>query len=294
MLVPLVVREQSIGLLQIELQTPMRTFTHREIRMAQALGAQAATAIENARLSTETAAQVEQSLIINDISLAISSTMDIDDMISVVREQVASLTDAEEMYAGAVRRKHGLDHFPAGGTEQRDLRHAAAQAGQRRILVCDPQPPPAVARRRQPDRRRSPQQPGHRQPSVDTTRFLGVPLVAGDEVAGVLAVRDTIAARPFGLNDQRILTTIAAQLGATLQNARLFERVRNFAAELNTRVEERTAELQEERDRSMRCTRSRRNWHGRSTWTACYLRSLEMAVNARQRRRWRYYADRPD
>ena len=60
---------------------------------------------------------------------------------------------------------------------------------------------------------------------------------------------DTKQTRPFGLNDNRILTTIAAQLGATLQNAQLFERVQNFAAELNQRVDERTLELQEERDR---------------------------------------------
>ena len=84
---------------------------------------------------------------------------------------------------------------------------------------------------------------------VDSSRFLGVPLMAGDQVAGVLAVRDTKQTRPFGLNDNRILTTIAAQLGATLQNAQLFERVQNFANELNVRVEERTVELQEERDR---------------------------------------------
>src|SRR5262249_16092516 len=85
MLVPLVVRDQSIGLIQIELQSQFRSFNNRDIRMAQALSAQAATAIENARLSTETAARVEELLVINDLSRAISSTMDVEAMIGIVR-----------------------------------------------------------------------------------------------------------------------------------------------------------------------------------------------------------------
>ena len=138
MLVPLVVREQSIGLLQIELQSQMRTFTHREIRMAQALGAQAATAIENARLSTQTAALVEQSLVINDISRTISSTMNTDDMIHIVRDQIPSLTEADEIYVALYNARKGRNHLPAGAEGRAGCRDAAAQARRGRILVRHP------------------------------------------------------------------------------------------------------------------------------------------------------------
>ena len=83
----------------------------------------------------------------------------------------------------------------------------------------------------------------------DVKSYLGVPLVAGDEVLGVLAVRDRERTRVFGLNDQRILTTVGSQLGATLQNARLFNQIQNHAAEKEEEVQQRTAELEEERDR---------------------------------------------
>jgi PAS domain S-box-containing protein len=248
MLVPLIVREQSIGLLQIELQSQMRTFTHRDIRMAQAMGAQAATAIENARLSTQTAALVEQSLVINDISRTISSTMNTDDMIDIVREQIPSLTDAEEIFVALYNEQTDEISFPLALKYGIDIRMPPRKLGddefsfvirfRRPVAIGGDNPSAAEVRRNMSI-----------VTDVESTRFLGVPLMAGDQVAGVLAVRDTKQTRPFGLNDHRILTTIAAQLGATLQNALLFERVQNFANELNERVQERTGELQEERDR---------------------------------------------
>ena len=248
MLAPLIVRDQSIGLLQIELRTQMRTFTYRDTRMAQALGAQAATAIENARLSTQTAALVEQSLVINDISRTISATMNTQDMINIVRDHMPTLTDAEEIIVALYNEERDEISFPLAIRAGGDFEMPPCPLGSDEFSFVI--------------RYRRPVSMGGENPSaaevrrnlgivtdVDSSRFLGVPLMAGDQVAGVLAVRDTKQTRPFGLNDNRILTTIAAQLGATLQNAQLFERVQNFANELNVRVEERTLELQEERDR---------------------------------------------
>lgn len=247
-LVPLIVRDQAIGLLQMALQGQARAFTHREVRMAQALGAQAATAIENARLSTQTAALVEQSLVINDISRTISSTMNTADMIGIVREHIPSLTDAEEILLALYDVPTEMISFPLALRRGQDVVIAPRKLGNDEFSFVIRYHRPAVM--------------GGDNPSaaelrrnlkivtdVESTRFLGVPLMAGEQIAGVLAVRDTQQSRPFGLNEHRILTTIAAQLGATLQNAQLFERVRNFAEELNARVEERTRELQEERDR---------------------------------------------
>jgi PAS domain S-box-containing protein len=79
--------------------------------------------------------------------------------------------------------------------------------------------------------------------------FLGVPMMAGDEVLGVLAVQDDENPRAFGLNDQRILTTVASQLGVAVQNARLFARTTELTGELEQRVVERTAQLDQERQR---------------------------------------------
>ncbi len=77
--------------------------------------------------------------------------------------------------------------------------------------------------------------------------FLGVPLFAGDEVVGVLAIRDDEDSLAFSHNDQRILTTVGAQLGVSIQSTRLFQQTLQLAEELDQRVRERTAELEQER-----------------------------------------------
>ncbi|MCL4248160.1 MAG: GAF domain-containing protein [Anaerolineae bacterium] len=242
MFVPLKARDEGIGLLQVDSTVPHRLFTHRESRMAQALGAQAAIAIENARLSTETANQVAQSLVINDLSRAISSTMDISVMIRIIREQVPYLTDAQDVYVALYDAKTNVITFPMAA--RRGVEYAIDQ----RVLGVD-EVSFVIKNRR-------PLPLGGEHPSIDEVRrnlgiingegnakrYLGVPLIAGDKVVGVLAVRDEVESRPFGLNDQRILTTIGTQLGATIQNAQLF-------AEINERVRDRTYELQQERDR---------------------------------------------
>ncbi|MCC6616632.1 MAG: GAF domain-containing protein [Anaerolineae bacterium] len=240
--VPLKARDEGIGLLQIDSLTPHRLFTHRESRMAQALGAQAAIAIENARLSTETANQVAQSLVINDLSRAISSTMDIDVMIRIIREQVPYLTDAQDVYVALYDTRTNTISFPMAARRGVEYVIEPRRLGSDEVsfIIKNRRPLPL----------------GGEHPSIDEVRrnlgivngegeakrYLGVPLIAGDQVVGVLAVRDEIESRPFGLNDQRILTTIGTQLGATIQNAQLF-------AEINERVRERTFELQLERDR---------------------------------------------
>jgi len=280
MLVPLIVRDQVIGLLQMDMRSPLRTFTHREIRMAQSMGAQAASAIENARLSTETAAQVEQSLIINEIGFGISSTMDVVDMIHIVREQVTSLTEAEEVSLALLDPFTNMISFPMVVRNGVDIIMPPQPIGTDEVSFVIHNRRPLSLGGVNPTAEEVRQNLGIVSSAEDTLRYLGVPLIAGDEVLGVLAIRDTKQRRPFGLNDQRILNSIATQLAATLQNVRLFERVRNFAAELNTRVNERTQELQEERDRLDALYQITSELARTLDVDRIYLRSLEMIAQA--------------
>jgi PAS domain S-box-containing protein len=67
---------------------------------------------------------------------------------------------------------------------------------------------------------------------------LGVPLVVGDQVLGMVAVRDFVNPRAYDEHDREMLTAIANQTAIALQNARLFDNLERMVAE-------RTAELQE-------------------------------------------------
>jgi PAS domain S-box-containing protein len=175
--------------------------------------------------------------------------MDIGLMIRIVRSQVPGLTAAGEIYLALHNPETDEITFPMAVRDGQDIEIPPRLLGSDEVSFVI--------------RHRRPLSLGGDNPSADevrrnlkisngegdVTRYLGVPLIAGDQVVGVLAVRDARTTRPFGLNDQRILTTIGTQLGAAIQNANLYDRVRNFAEDLNIRVQERTVELQQERDR---------------------------------------------
>jgi diguanylate cyclase (GGDEF)-like protein len=63
-----------------------------------------------------------------------------------------------------------------------------------------------------------------------TGRSLAVPLVAGDRALGAFLVRAIHPGPPFGDDDTRILTLLAAQVAPAIESARLFEELRHRAS----------------------------------------------------------------
>jgi PAS domain S-box-containing protein len=249
MFVPLVVQDQSRGLIQVEVSNPHRVITEQERRLAAALGAQVAVAIQNARLSTEAAAQMDELFIINDLSQAISANIDVDGMLEIVRDQVPGVTGAQQLYVALYDADTRQITFPLAvrDGESYDIEPRELGTDEVSFIIRNKRPLLLGSDYFAAEEVRA--SLGLTNGEGDVKSYLGVPLVAGDDVLGVLAVRDEENTRVFGVNDQRILTTVGSQLGATLQNARLFQRVQRFADEMNEEVQVRTEELQEERDR---------------------------------------------
>lgn len=250
MFVPLVVADRAIGVIQLEqTSNDEHSLTQQKVRLAKALGAQVAVAIENARLSAETSVRFEELITINSLSQAISSTLKLEDMLPIIRDQVPAVTNAEEMYLALYDAERQQITFPL-----------AVRAGQTFVMAPRPMGDDEVSyiihRKRSLNL-------GADYFSIDDLRkslnivngegeaksYLGVPLLSGNDILGVLAIRSNTKTRAFNVNQDRILSTVGSQLAAAIQNARLFERVSTFADELNVLVRVRTDELEVERDR---------------------------------------------
>ncbi len=249
MLVPLVVRERSIGLIQLEQTGEEGGITQQEVRLSQALGTQVAVAIENAQLSSEAASHFEESMLINDLSRAISSTLELEDMIEVVRKQVPKVVKANELYVALYDSDTEMISFPLSVQHEGHQEIPPRPLGNDEVsfIIKHRRPLSLGADYFSPEELRK--SLGIENGEGDIKSYMGVPLIAGDEIYGVLAVRDTVRTRAFTVNEQRVLNIIGPQLGASIQNARLFTQISNFAADLNEQVAARTHELEEERDR---------------------------------------------
>jgi GAF domain-containing protein len=59
--------------------------------------------------------------------------------------------------------------------------------------------------------------------------WLGVPLLVGDEPIGALVVQDLVEEYRFGEDDQRLLTSLGAQIAVSIYNAQLIDQSRRMA-----------------------------------------------------------------
>jgi signal transduction histidine kinase len=125
---------------------------------------------------------------VNRITQALSSQLDPAALIALVGDQIREVFQARAASVAILDR----------GTGKLSFAYGEADPMARRILQSG-------------------------QASLETGQHLGVPILAGGELAGVLTVQ---ADRPFTEADQRLLSTIASAVGVAFHNARLFEEAR--------------------------------------------------------------------
>ncbi|MAU08712.1 MAG: hypothetical protein CL607_02730 [Anaerolineaceae bacterium] len=251
MLVPLIVTNRPIGLIMLQqnAEHPEQGVSQQKMRLARALGLQVAAAIENARLSNETHIRFEELLTINALSQAVSATLNLNDMLPMVRDQLPTVTGAEEMYLALYDEETNRITFPMAVRGRESFNIPSRELGDDEVsyVIKHGRSLNLGADYFSIDQIRK--NLGIETSEPDALSYLGVPLSVGKNVLGALAIRDTHRKQAFNINAERVLATVASQLAAAIQNAHLYERVQASAASLENIVAERTDELETERDR---------------------------------------------
>ncbi len=243
---PLVVNENTIGVAQLDIKEKGRVFETGQIRLIRTLASQAAVAIENARLQTETQAQVEELSLINEISTAVSSTMELDSMLNTLRYKLPTLAQAEFTYITLYESGANEIAFPVAVNQRGEnvemKAYAPTEGDELHFVLQNRVPLLKTANFSLPVE--------FKKPLFPTAKSLLIaPMIITSEVIGMIILRDDQSADKFNLSEQRTLTTIASQVATAIQNARLFRQVASSAEILEQRVDERTQELDQERQR---------------------------------------------
>jgi GAF domain-containing protein len=227
--VPVQVEGQVLGVINVESRR-MDAYSSADVRLLSTLASQAALALQNARHHTRERRRAEQMAAINDIARRIGATLDLRDTLDSIVEAAYELVscdlaeislwdeDDQLLTLQALRcepeRAFPIGkRYPAGrGFTGWLVRHKAP------LLVPDIDAQADI----RPDLL-----PGE----LPFKAYLGVPLIAGDELIGTLVL---IHERAGGLNedDLELLESLAAQAAVAIRNARLYEELARRHREL--------------------------------------------------------------
>jgi PAS domain S-box-containing protein len=234
--VPLLAGSRVLGILCISSSHDGTVYRTEHVRLLSTLAAQAAVAIESARLREREQQRVAELETLQEVARAIGSSIHLDELLQSIYRAVQRTLDARNFYVAL--------YDPARAEFSYALEIEDGQVsdlqGERWSLGVGLTS--EVVRLRQPIRTDDYTAECARRGILPSGRpdkaWLGVPMIVGEEIIGVLVVSSFSAGTTYTENDLRLLSTIAAQAASAVQNARLYERT---DAALTRRVDELTA-----------------------------------------------------
>jgi PAS domain S-box-containing protein len=216
--VPLVAGGKAAGVISLQNIDREHAFDGDDQRLLTTLAGSVTVALENARLVSETRQRVAELGTVNSVGQALSSQLDLDGLIELVGERVRETFNADIAYVALYDESAGQIEFPyyhEGGERRAEAPMEYGEGVTSQILRS--REPLLQNRREQYE-----EQPIVGTPSLS---YLGVPILLGDAAIGVISVQSIDEEGRFGEADSRLLATIAANVGAAIQNARLFAQV---------------------------------------------------------------------
>ena len=203
-----------------------------DVRLLTALAASLSVALDNARLFEETKRRAAELAIVNDVQRSLAAQLDPQSMYELVGERASDVFDTQvvditvfNLEAGVMRSSFTLERgvrFPAVDRPIMGVRRRVLET--REPIVIDED---WVARAAEVG------QPAQILGEVPQSAMF-VPLLAGENILGVISLQNLDREHAFSDRDVALLTTLAASLSVALETARLIEETRKRVAELAT------------------------------------------------------------
>lgn len=229
---PLIERGETIGAMSVQ-STLEAAFGEVDIAVLQTMADQVANAIGNARLLEQTQKRIAELATINSINQALGSHLELSGLLELVVERLRQFFGVSDAYLALYDAQTNLIEIPYLVT-----------SGQRMSILSYPLGggfTSYIIRTRQPliinrDMMQRAEELSAQLAGEPSKSYLGVPIIARDEVIGVLAVQNMEREEAFGDLEVRLMSTIAPSVGVAIQNARLFAQTQEALAESRQRA----------------------------------------------------------
>lgn len=218
--VPLKSGNQTVGVIGLASLDLTRRFTPSELQALERFAELAAVALDNARLFDEAQRHVAELDLLNRVSHAVASELDLDTLLELVGEQLRVTFGVDSVYIALFDEQSQIISLPYFVND--GLRAQVAPMPLGSGITSH------IIRTREPllinhDALATMERLGARVFGSHALSYLGVPILTGERVIGAVSVQSTEREGLFELAHVRLLQGIAANVGAAIQNARLYK-----------------------------------------------------------------------
>lgn len=223
---PLKAGAKVVGALGIS-DDQSKPFSSGEVEFLQAIGNIIGVAVENARLFGQTKRNLERIRALHEIAMAISSTLDLHDVLDLLLEQIDCVLPYSATTVRLLNAESGMLEAAACRNIDKGEWQAKSSGGGLPRQVLEKKSPLTVSNGQTDPRVRDPQ--FFRKHGL--VSYLGMPLIARDVIFGVLSFY-TRQACEFTGEQVEFLSALASQAAMAIHNSQLYEQTRRQAAEL--------------------------------------------------------------
>ena len=224
---PLLVGEEILGVISLQNLDREYAFDDRDVSLLTTIAASLSVALRTGRLIDETRRRVSELATINTVGDAISAQLEVDPLLALVGEKTREAFDADIAFVALVDEEAAKIEFPYYVEDGRHEPQEPLAMGEGLTSRVIEEHRPLLLNREEDWAKL-----GQRGQGTLALSWLGVPIMAGDRAIGAISIQSTTQEGRFGESDERLLGTIAANVGIAVQNARLYNETRRRAEEM--------------------------------------------------------------
>jgi GAF domain-containing protein/CheY-like chemotaxis protein/HPt (histidine-containing phosphotransfer) domain-containing protein len=225
--VPLLIGNRGSGVISLHNLDREHAFSQADVRLLTTLAGTLSVGLENARLFEETGQRAAELAIINNVGQALAEQLELDALIERLGDQLREVFIADLVYVAlhdTATDMIDFAYYSEGGERRENPSFRYGEGLTSRILQTRV---PLLLNRPEAF-----QELGIQGVGTPAKSYLGVPIIAGTAAIGVVSVQSLQEAGRFGEADARLLSTIAANVGVAIQNARLYAETGRRASEM--------------------------------------------------------------
>lgn len=226
-LIPMFAGNEILGTVGIDILEKGRVLSLQQLRLAETLIFQAATAVQNARLFNEAEERAEELTLINAVSEMASSHLELSSLFESVGQLLCGTFAAESLYFALYDKKAEMISFPYFFSHEDGVMDVAPrtfeQGGYTGQIIASRESLLRIVETESPAEDMLAEGAQIIGSGRDTDCYLGTPMIVGNEVIGVVGLSSYRETRTYNEQDQRLLETLADTIGVAVQNIRQFQ-----------------------------------------------------------------------